>query len=83
MHLLVLLVYSNIKKINKRHFSLLKNFEKMFFTSTSKNFLKLCKNMNSHSTASLSLAEQWTITEIRRLSHCVLTYSLLTDVLPL
>ena len=74
MHLLVLLVYSNIKKINKRHFSLLKNFEKIFFTSTSKNFLKLCKNMNSHSTASLSLAEQWTITEIRRLSHCVLTY---------
>ena len=83
MHLLVLLVYSNIKKINKKHFSLLKNFEIFFFTSTSKKFLKLCKSMNSHSTASLSLAEQWTITEIRRLSHCVLTYSLLTDVLPL
>ena len=30
MHLLVLLVYSNIKKINKKHFSLLKNFEIFF-----------------------------------------------------
>ena len=35
------------------------------------------------STASLSLAELWTITEIRRPSNSVLTYSLLTDVLPL
>ena len=35
------------------------------------------------STASLSLAERWTITEIRRSSNSVLTYSLLTDVLPL
>ena len=35
------------------------------------------------STASLSLAERWTITEIRRQSNSVLTYSLLTDVLPL
>ena len=35
------------------------------------------------STASLSLAERWTITEIRRPSNSVLTYSLLTDVLPL
>ena len=34
------------------------------------------------STASLSLAERWTITEIRRPSNSVLTYSLLTDVLP-
>ena len=34
-------------------------------------------------TASLSLAERWTITEIRRPSNSVLTYSLLTDVLPL
>ena len=83
MHLLVLLVYSNIKKITKKHFSLLKNFEIFFFTSTSKKFLKLCKSMNSHSTASLSLAEQWTITEIRRQLNSVLTYSLLTDVLPL
>ena len=33
------------------------------------------------STASLSLAERWTITEIRRQSNSVLTYSLLTDVL--
>ena len=33
------------------------------------------------STASLSLAEQSTIIEIRRLSNSVLTYSLLTDVL--
>ena len=32
-------------------------------------------------TASLSLAERWTITEIRRQSNSVLTYSLLTDVL--
>ena len=35
------------------------------------------------STASLSLAKRWTITEIRRPSNSVLTYSLLTDVLPL
>ena len=35
------------------------------------------------STASLSLTERWTITEIRRQSNSVLTYSLLTDVLPL
>ena len=35
------------------------------------------------STASLSLAERWTITEIRRPSNSVLTYSVLTDVLPL
>ena len=35
------------------------------------------------STASLSLTERWTITEIRRPSNFVLTYSLLTDVLPL
>ena len=35
------------------------------------------------SSASLSLAERWTITEIRRPSNSVLTYSLLTDVLPL
>ena len=35
------------------------------------------------STASLSLAERWTITEIRRPSNFVLTYSLLTNVLPL
>ena len=35
------------------------------------------------STASLSLAERWTITEIRRPSNSVLTYSLLTDVLQL
>ena len=35
------------------------------------------------STASLSLAERWTITEIRRPSNSVLTYSLLTDVRPL
>ena len=34
-------------------------------------------------TVSLSLAERWTITEIRRQSNSVLTYSLLTDVLPL
>ena len=34
------------------------------------------------STASLSLAERWTITEIHRQSNSVLTYSLLTDVLP-
>ena len=33
-----LLVYSNIKKINEKNFSLLKNFEKNFFTSTSKVF---------------------------------------------
>ena len=33
------------------------------------------------STATLSLAERWTITEIRRPSNSVLTYSLLTDVL--
>ena len=33
--------------------------------------------------ASLSLAEQWAITEIRRQSNSVLTDSLLTDVLPL
>ena len=33
------------------------------------------------STASLSLAERCTITEIRRPSDSVLTYSLLTDVL--
>ena len=32
---------------------------------------------------SLSLAERWTITEIRRPSNSVLTYSLLTDALPL
>ena len=31
----------------------------------------------------LSLAERWTITEIRQQSNSVLTYSLLTDVLPL
>ena len=35
------------------------------------------------STTSLSLAERWTITEIRRPSNSVLTYSLLTDILPL
>ena len=35
------------------------------------------------STASLSPAERWTITEIRRSSNSVLTYSLLTDVHPL
>ena len=36
------------------------------------------------STASLSLAERWTITEIRQPSHsAVLTYSLFTDVFPL
>ena len=35
------------------------------------------------STASLSLTERWTITEIRPPSHSVLTYSLLTDVHPL
>ena len=35
------------------------------------------------STASLSPAERWTITEIRRSSNSVLTYFLLTDVLPL
>ena len=35
------------------------------------------------STASLSLAERWTITEIPRPSNSVLTYSLLTNVLPL
>ena len=35
------------------------------------------------STASLSLAERWTIAEILRPSNSVLTYSLLTDVLPL
>ena len=34
-------------------------------------------------TASLSLAERWTITKICRRSNSVLTYSLLTDVLPL
>ena len=37
----------------------------------------------NHSTASLSLAERLTITEIRRPSNSVLTYFLLTDVLPL
>ena len=35
----------------------------------------------SKSTAMLSLAERWTITEIRRQSNFVLTYSRLTDVL--
>ena len=35
------------------------------------------------STASLSLTERWTITDIRLPSHSVLTYSLLTDVPPL
>ena len=35
------------------------------------------------STASLSPAERWTITESRRSPNSVLTYSLLTDVLPL
>ena len=35
----------------------------------------------SESTVSLSITEQWTITEIRRQSNSVLTYSLLTDVL--
>ena len=34
------------------------------------------------STASLSLAERWTITEILRPSNSVLTYSLLKDFLP-
>ena len=34
-------------------------------------------------TASLSLAERWTITGIRRSAKSVLTFSLLTDVLPL
>ena len=37
----------------------------------------------STSKASLSLAERWTITEIRRQSNSMLTYSLLIDVLPL
>ena len=32
------IIYSNIKKINEKYFSLLKNFEKNFFTSTSKVF---------------------------------------------
>ena len=35
------------------------------------------------STASLSPAERWTITEIPRSSNFGLTYSLLTDALPL
>ena len=35
----------------------------------------------SESTASLSLAERWTITEIRRQLNSVLTYSLHADVL--
>ena len=35
------------------------------------------------STASLSLAERWTITEFRRPSNSLLTYSPLTDVHPL
>ena len=35
----------------------------------------------SESTASLSLAERWTITKICGLLNSVLTYSLLTDVL--
>ena len=34
-------------------------------------------------TASLSLAERWTITDIRWQSNSLLTYSLLMDVLPL
>ena len=33
--------------------------------------------------AFVALAERWTITEIRQQSYSVLTYSLLTDVLPL
>ena len=37
-------------------------------------------NKTSKSTASLSLPERWTITEIRRQSNFVLTYSLLTYV---
>ena len=36
----------------------------------------------SESMASLSVAERWTITEVRRQLNSVLTYSLLTDVLP-
>ena len=37
----------------------------------------------SESTASLSLVERWTVTEIRRQSnYSVLAYSLLTDFLP-
>ena len=38
-------------------------------------------NKTSESTASLSLAERWANTEIRRQLNSVLTYYLLTDVL--
>ena len=44
---------------------------------------KQARRVNVQRLAYTSLAERWTITEIRRTSNSVLTYSLLTDVLPL
>ena len=46
------------------------------------NKTKSQTSKTSGSTARLSLAERWTITEIGRQPNSVLAYSLLTDVLP-
>ena len=65
------------------HKSLIGNLTRHSFSLFDRNKTHAQTSKTSESTASLSLAERWTITEIRRQSNSLLTYSLLTDVLPL
>ena len=64
------------------HKSLIGNLAKHSFSLSDRNKDSAPNKQDEWTTASFSLTERWTITEIRRQSNSVLTYSLLTDVLP-
>ena len=67
-----------------RHKSLIGNLARHSFSLFDRNKTRpQARRRVNDSKASLSLAERWTITEIRRPSNSGLTYSLPTDVLPL
>ena len=65
--------------------SLRKHLESLPDTSSQifdwKKFARHSFYKTSESSATLSLAERWTIKEIRGQSNSLLTYSLLTDIL--
>ena len=75
-------IYKHLESLQARvHKSLIGNLTRHSFSLFDRNKTQPQTSKTSESTASLSLAERWTITEIRRQSNSVLTYSLLTDVL--
>ena len=78
-------VYINTWRVFQKrvHKSLIGNLAGHSFSLFDRNNTQPQTKQDEWTTASLSLAERWAITEIRRQLNSVLTYSLLTDVLPL